>query len=86
MSALTRAATSYPHHDPAWRGRLIACAVAVIVLWPTMVVSEFKPWILFDWQSLTATGRFLADFLTPAHCHGRPGARTAGRHSRHADH
>jgi phosphonate transport system permease protein len=67
MSALTRAATSYPHHDPAWRGRLIACAVAVIVLWPTMVVSEFKPWILFDWQSLTATGRFLADFLTPAH-------------------
>jgi phosphonate transport system permease protein len=61
------APTANPHPDPAWRGRLIACAVAVIVLWPTMVVSEFKPWILFDWQSLTATGRFLSDFLTPAH-------------------
>jgi len=58
---------THSHPDPAWRGRLIACAVAVIVLWPTMVVSEFKPWILFDWQSLTATGRFLSDFLTPAH-------------------
>jgi phosphonate transport system permease protein len=56
-----------PHPDPAWRGRLIACAVAVIVLWPMLVVSEFKPWILFDWQSLTATGRFLSDFLVPAH-------------------
>jgi phosphonate transport system permease protein len=55
------------HPDPAWRGRLIACAVALAVLWPMLVVSEFKPWILFDWQSLTATGRFLADFLTPAH-------------------
>jgi phosphonate transport system permease protein len=55
------------HPDPAWRGRLVACAVAVAVLWPMLVVSEFKPWILLDWQSLTATGRFLADFLTPAH-------------------
>ena len=55
------------HPDPAWRGRLIACALAVAVLWPMLVVSEFKPWILFDWQSLTATGRFLADFLAPAH-------------------
>ncbi|MFS2007736.1 PhnE/PtxC family ABC transporter permease [Duganella sp. CT11-25] len=55
------------HPDPAWRSRLIACAVAVIVLWPMLVVSEFKPWILFDWQSLTATGRFLSDFLVPAH-------------------
>ena len=55
------------HADPAWRGRLIACAAAVIVLWPMLVVSEFKPWILWDWQSLSATGRFLSDFLVPAH-------------------
>ena len=55
------------HADPAWRGRLIACAAAVVVLWPMLVVSEFKPWILWDWQSLSATGRFLSDFLVPAH-------------------
>jgi phosphonate transport system permease protein len=61
---------AFPSHlraDPAWRGRLIGCAVAVIVLWPMLVVSEFKPWILWDWQSLSATGRFLSDFLVPAH-------------------
>jgi phosphonate transport system permease protein len=55
------------HPDPAWRGRLAIIAVSVIILWPMLVVSEFKPWILFDWQSLGATGRFLADFLVPAH-------------------
>ena len=61
---------AFPSHlraDPAWRGRLIGCAVAVIILWPMLVVSEFKPWILWDWQSLSATGRFLSDFLVPAH-------------------
>jgi phosphonate transport system permease protein len=64
---MTAASKANPYHDPAWRGRLIACAVALVVLWPMLVVSEFKPWILFDWQSLSATGRFLSDFLTPAH-------------------
>ncbi|WP_374362881.1 PhnE/PtxC family ABC transporter permease [Pseudoduganella danionis] len=56
-----------PHPDPAWRGRLAASAVALILLWPMLVVTEFKPWLLLDWQSLSATGRFLADFLVPAH-------------------
>ena len=60
-------ATAATHPDPAWRGRLVAVAVCLLVLWPTLVVTEFKPWILFDWQSINATGRFLADFLVPAH-------------------
>ena len=55
------------HPDPAWRGRVVAFLLALIVLWPMLVIAEFKPWILFDAQSLAATGRFLADFLTPAH-------------------
>jgi phosphonate transport system permease protein len=55
------------HPDPAWRGRVAITVVCLAVLWPTLVVTEFKPWILFDWQSLTSTGRFLADFLVPAH-------------------
>lgn len=60
-------ATPAAHPDPAWRGRVAATAVCLLILWPTLVVAEFKPWILFDWQSLSATGRFLADFLVPAH-------------------
>ncbi|MES2125978.1 MAG: ABC transporter permease [Pseudomonadota bacterium] len=55
------------HPDPAWRARLTACAVGSLVLWPALVFSEFKPWQLFDMQSLTAAARFLAGFLAPAH-------------------
>ena len=53
--------------DPAWRGRLLIFAVCMLLLWPSMVFSEFKPWLLLDRQSLVAAGRFLAGFLVPAH-------------------
>jgi phosphonate transport system permease protein len=55
------------HPDPAWRGRVTFAVLALIVLWPMVVASEFKPFDLLDWQSLTATGRFLAGFVPPAH-------------------
>ena len=55
------------HPDPAWRGRLMACGLGLVLLWPMLVYSEFKPWILFDLQSLAAAGNFLSDFLQPAH-------------------
>lgn len=41
--------------------------IALVLLWPILVASEFKPWTLLDAQSLRATGRFLADFVPPAH-------------------
>ncbi|MFD2365769.1 PhnE/PtxC family ABC transporter permease [Pseudoduganella sp. GCM10020061] len=53
--------------DPAWRGRVTAFVVALLLLWPMLVYSEFKPWLLLDPQSLAAAGRFLSDFATPAH-------------------
>ena len=55
------------HPDPAWHGRLAALVIALAALWPLLAWSEFKPWILFDAQSLGATGRFLAGFVPPAH-------------------
>jgi phosphonate transport system permease protein len=55
------------HPDPAWRTRVAIAVIGLAVLWPALVFSEFKPWILFDLQSLGAAGRFLADFLRPAH-------------------
>ena len=55
------------HSDPAWHGRLAAMALLAAVLWPMLVASEFKPWTLFDRQSLRATLNFLADFFPPAH-------------------
>lgn len=61
----TLAATK--HTDPAWRGRVTTAVVAMLLLWPMLVFSEFKPWILFDAQSLQAAGHFLAAFFPPAH-------------------
>lgn len=55
------------HPDPAWRGRVAFTIIALILFWPMLVASEFKPWILLDEQSLGATGNFLASFFPPAH-------------------
>jgi phosphonate transport system permease protein len=55
------------HPDPAWRGRVVIAVVCMALLWPALVFSEFKPWLLFDVQSLRAAGSFLAGFLVPAH-------------------
>lgn len=55
------------HPDPAWRGRVALTIVFLLLLWPMLVTSEFKPSTLFDRQSLAATGQFLAAFLPPAH-------------------
>lgn len=53
--------------DPAWHGRIAGLVVFVALLWPLLRWSEFRPWILFDAQSLTATGHFLSAFFPPAH-------------------
>lgn len=53
--------------DPAWRGRLTGAAIVLLVLWPMLVQAEFKPWILWDAQSLAATWQFIASFVPPAH-------------------
>ncbi|MBC7858886.1 MAG: ABC transporter permease subunit [Burkholderiaceae bacterium] len=55
------------HPDPAWRGRIALTVLFLLLLWPMLVASEFKPATLFDRQSLAATGQFLAAFLPPAH-------------------
>ena len=59
--------SSRPPPDPAWRSRVSAAIIGLAILWPALVYSEFKPWILFDTQSLGAAGAYLAGFLRPAH-------------------
>ena len=52
--------------DPAWAGRVFWLLAAAVVLWPLLVLAEFKPWVLISPESLKPTARFLADFL-PGH-------------------
>jgi phosphonate transport system permease protein len=54
------------HRDPAWRKRVTWAAICVVLLYPLLAGAEFKPWLLFDAQSLRAAGMFLSDFLVPA--------------------
>ena len=64
---MTNAATLQPPaRDPAWQGRVAWLSLGVVLLWPLVVATEFKPWVLFEADSLRVTGRFLADFLPPA--------------------
>ncbi|MGF6275647.1 phosphonate transport system permease protein [Massilia sp. UYP11] len=55
-----------PHRDPAWRARVTWAAIFAVLLYPLLAGAEFKPWLLFDAQSLRAAGMFLSDFLVPA--------------------
>ncbi|MEY4295118.1 MAG: hypothetical protein RLY82_806 [Pseudomonadota bacterium] len=59
MSSLKKA------RDPAFLGRVFWIAVAAVLLWPMLVLSEFKVWSLFSAESLKPTLKFLADFFPP---------------------
>ena len=56
---------NYAPRDPAWLGRVFAALATIAVLWPVLVLAEFKPWTLFSPESLKPTLRFLADFVPP---------------------
>lgn len=56
-----------PDRDPAWWGRVFWSGAALVLCWPLLVATEFRPWTLFDPRSLQVTGQFLASFLPPAH-------------------
>ena len=56
-----------PERDPAWPGRAGVLLVAALLLWPALVWTEFKPWTLFDAQSLKSTAKFLRAFVPPRH-------------------
>lgn len=56
-----------PTRDPAWRGRVMLLLALLVVAWPLLQATEFKPWQLWDARSLQVTGHFLAAFLPPAH-------------------
>ncbi len=56
-----------PTRDPAWLGRVFWLGAAAVLLWPLLVATEFKPWILVERDNLKVTGQFLASFLPPAH-------------------
>jgi phosphonate transport system permease protein len=52
-------------HDPAWVGRVFWLLAAAVLLWPMLVLTEFKIWILFEANNLKPTLKFLGAFFPP---------------------
>jgi phosphonate transport system permease protein len=51
--------------DPAWSGRVFWAGVALVLLAPALVATEFKPWVFFEPENLRVSRQFLADFFPP---------------------
>jgi phosphonate transport system permease protein len=57
-----------PHlRDPAWLGRVWWVIAGLVLLWPMLVITEFKPWMLVHAESRKVMGNFIGDFFPPAH-------------------
>ncbi len=65
MQPAASALPSPARHDPAWWSRVAWGLAALVLLWPMLVLSEFKPWVLLEPGSLKPTLHFLGDFLLP---------------------
>ncbi len=61
------AALSMSSHlrDPAWTGRVFWTLAALVILFPALVATEFRPWVFFEPDNLRVSARFLADFFPP---------------------
>jgi len=58
---------SPPTHDPAWVSRVAWISLALVLLWPLGVATEFKPWVLLEPDNLRVSGQFIASFWPLAH-------------------
>ena len=64
-SAMRLLPASPQRHDPAWRGRLFWAVAGVLLLWPALVLTEFKPWVMLEPATFKASLRFIGDFFPP---------------------
>lgn len=67
MIAATLPAHAAPTRDPAWLPRLFWAVACLVLLWPLLVATEFRPWVMFEEQSLRVSGQFIASFWPLAH-------------------
>jgi phosphonate transport system permease protein len=65
MNADSATLTTPKLRDPAWTRRVFWALAFLVLLWPMLVLTEFKPWVLFEGDSLKPTLKFLGDFFPP---------------------
>lgn len=64
-SAMRLLPASPQRHDPAWRGRVLWAVAGVLLLWPALVLTEFRPWTMLEPATFKASLRFIGDFFPP---------------------
>jgi len=52
-------------HDPAWASRVFWTLAGLALLWPMLVLTEFKPWVLLEPGALKPALNFLGAFFPP---------------------
>ncbi|MGB4227857.1 MAG: ABC transporter permease subunit [Candidatus Dechloromonas phosphoritropha] len=60
-------APAFEMHDPAALNRLGVALASVVVLWPLLLLAEFRAGVLFEAGNLKVIGGFLGGFFPPAH-------------------
>ncbi len=53
--------------DPAFSSRLFWLSLAILLLWPLTVATEFRPWVLWEPDNRKVTRDFLASFWPLVH-------------------
>lgn len=56
-----------PARDPAWLGRLFWLGAALVVLWPLLLATEFRPWVFFEPENMRVSAQFIGSFWPLAH-------------------
>ena len=57
--------TQPPLRDPGARRRATWALLALLVLWPLLLIAEFRPAALFDARNLAVMGGFIGQFFPP---------------------
>jgi phosphonate transport system permease protein len=66
LAASRTAAALAPSRDPAWLPRVFWASLAFVVLWPLLVATEFKLWVLVEPGNWKPTRQFITSFFPPA--------------------
>ena len=63
---MNRSSTHWCERDPAALPRALLTAILLLLLWPGLQLTEFRPQHLFSGDNLNTMGRFLSGFWPPA--------------------
>jgi phosphonate transport system permease protein len=58
---------SPPARDPAFAARVFWLSLALVIVWPLAVATEFRPWVLWEPDNRKATADFLRSFWPLVH-------------------